>query len=113
MKEDLKKKEEQVEFVYETPADLKAGIETATYKNGNQIKRFKISGDREVIVRELIGRDMMNVQKIIDGDEDKYMVAIMHFATKIDGKSIPMEDFEKLKGKDFNKINIQVSSLNF
>lgn len=104
---------EQPDYSFLNNDDKEAGIETATYKNGNQVKRFKISGDRVVVARELIGHDMMKIDNIIAKTPDQYMPALFHFAVKIDGKQIPMEEFENFKGKDFNKIKLQVLSLNF
>ncbi len=99
--------------------DKVSGIETAIYANGNHVKRFNLSTGQQAIVRELSGRDMMDIDKQIAANakmseiEELYMVTLFHFAVKIDGKQIPIEDFEKMRGKDYNKIKIAVQSINF
>jgi hypothetical protein len=113
MNEGTKVKEEEAEFAFLNKEDQESGIETATYKNGHQAKRFKLSDGRIAVVRELMGSDMMKIDNIISTDKDNYMPALFHFATKIAGSTIPMEDFALLKGKDFNKIKLQVLGLNF
>ncbi len=89
------------------------GVETAIYANGNEVKRLTLSSGKTAIIRELSGQDMIQVTKLTGSNPDNYTPALMHYAVKIDGHQLPMEDFPKLKGKDFNKLNIQVLSLNF
>ena len=101
------------EYHFANNNDELMGIETAIYANGNEVKRFTLSNGKVAIVRELSGEDMIQVNKLVGSNADNYTPALMHFAVKIDGANLPMEDFPKLKGKDFNKINIQVLSLNF
>lgn len=106
------------EWFFESDTDELVGIETAIYKNGNTVKRFTLSNGKQAVVRELFGRDMMKVDQMIATQkgvnvEEQYMYAIYHFAVKIDGQQIPMEDFADLKAKDFNKIKITAQALNF
>jgi len=104
---------EEVLYIYKDEDDKESGIETGTYPNGNMVKRFKISGDRIVVVRELKGFDMMRIDDVVSKSKEEYMPVFFHFAVKIDGLQVPIEDFANFKGKDFNKIKIQVLSLNF
>ena len=108
-----KDKELLKDFHFASEDEKVLGVQTAVYANGNEVKKFSISGDREVIVRELNGHDMLQVNKLVVGDADNYIPAMMHYSVKIDGKQLPVEDFPKMKGKDFNKIQIQVMALNF
>jgi hypothetical protein len=107
------------EFHFLNELDEVLGIETAFYKNGNQVKRVKLIDGREAIVRELYGRDAFQINKVIasgDGksfDKEKYLKAMLHYSVKIDGKALPMEDFENLKLKDYNRIVTAVQSVNF
>lgn len=104
-------------FHFEDESDEVMGIETAVYPNGNMIKRFKISDGRTVIARELLGSDSVQIDKIIMAEkgnrEDLYMNALFHYAVKVDGKMIPVEDFGKMKMKDYNRIKVAVQSINF
>lgn len=100
--------------------DIVLGIETAIYKNGNTAKRFPLSNGKQAVVRELLGRDMMKIDQIVatgkgeaDSVEEKYFSALYHFAVKIDGQQIPMEDFANMKAKDFHRIKLSAQALNF
>lgn len=120
-----KSNKEEPEEKFSTPFhfaddnDKMMGVETAIYPNGNHVKRSKLSTGQTVIARELSGRDMMDIDKQISSNrdtsamEEQYMICLFHYAVKIDGRQLPMEDFEKLKGKDYNKIKILVQSINF
>lgn len=108
-----------VAFHFENEGDTIMGIETATYPNNNQVKRFKLSSGETVIVRELFGRDMMQIDKLLAGEnndelkEEKFFYWGYHFAVKVDGKQIPMEDFGNFKAKDYTKIKLAYQALNF
>lgn len=107
------------EWYFETDEDVVLGIETAVYKNGNTVKRFKLSNGKEAVIRELFGRDMMKVDMLVAADnkgdniQELYFHALYHFAVKIDGQQIPIEDFGNLKAKDYNKVKITAQTLNF
>lgn len=101
------------EYHFASLDDTTLGVETAIYKNGNQVKRFKISTGQEVIVRELSGGDMMKIDAMVGADAENYFPALLHHAVKIDGKQLPMESFADLKGKDYNKIKVQALTINF
>jgi hypothetical protein len=101
-----------VEYQFANKVDEESGIETATYANNNQVKRFTISTGEVVIVRELNGKDMMDIDRFVDKQEE-YIPTMLHVAVKIDGKSVPKEMFSQMKGKDYNKIKAQAALLNF
>lgn len=121
MTEKSKQPEEKFEkdWHFADANDQAMGVETAIYPNGNHVKRSTLSTGQMVIARELSGRDMMDIDKQISASKDhgameeNYMICLFHYAVKIDGKQLPMEDFEKLKGRDYNKIKILVQSINF
>jgi hypothetical protein len=109
----------KTDWHFASETDTVMGIETAIYANGNQVKRFTLSDDRKVIVRELLGSDSILIDKQVMGEnnpalrEEKAMNALYHYAVKIDDKQIPLEDFGKLRMKDYNKIKLSVQALNF
>lgn len=105
---------------FATEEDIALGIETAIYKNGNTAKRFTMSNGKQAVVRELFGRDMMKVDQMVasgsgeaDSVQERYFCALYHYAVKVDGQQVPMEDFADMKAKDFNKVKITAQSLNF
>jgi hypothetical protein len=106
-----------VPFHFEDKEDEVMGIETATYPNGNQVKRLKLSNGKTAFVRELIGSDSVKIDKAIlanGGDrEEQYYAALFHHAVKVDGQQLPMEDFAVMKMKDYTKIKLAVNALNF
>ena len=101
------------DFHFASDNDKILGVETAIYNNGNEVRRITLSTGKVAVIRELSGEEMINVNKMLNGVADNYGPAIMHFSVKIDGQQIPMEDYPKMKGKDFNKINLQIMDLNF
>lgn len=119
MQNEQNKETFKVDFHFENERDEILGIESATYTNGNQVKKFMLSDGRNVVVRELYGNDALQIDKTlatIDDQstrEEKAMAAIYHYAVKVEGKQIPMEDFATFKMKDYNKIKMAVQSLNF
>ena len=119
MQNEQNKETFKVDFHFENERDEILGIESATYTNGNQVKRFNLSDGRSVVVRELLGSDALQVDRTIAAfndqasREDQATEAIYHLAVKIDGKQLPMEDFKLLKFKDYNKVKVAVQSLNF
>ena len=114
-------KEEKLtkDFHFENEREQALGIETAYYANGNCVKLFKLSDGRTAIVRELIGRDMINIEKSLAGEnndalrEEMLKKSAFYHSVKIDGKQIPMEDFELLKMRDYLRIKVMTETLNF
>lgn len=105
--------EEPVKFFFENEEEKAMGIETATYPNGNIVKRVKLSDGREAIVRELTGKDMKRSDIIAGGKQENAIPALMSLSTKIDGFEIPMEDYDRMKAKDYAKIKFATTLLNF
>lgn len=102
---------EGFEILNETDAAL--NIETKQYENGNTVKRIVLSDKRVAIVRELKGKDMDLTSRIHRGDDTKFLMAMAVIATKLNDENVTIEDLEEMKGKDYNKIRIAVSQLNF
>jgi hypothetical protein len=118
--EDVEPEEKFIKpFHFENEREEIFGIETAIYPNNNQIKRVTLSNGSVAVVRELLGRDMVQIEKSLSGEnnealrEEKLKSAVYHYSVKIDGKQIPMEDFELLKMRDYMRIKIMAETLNF
>ena len=106
------------EWFFEDENEKELGIETQNYDNGNKVKRAKLSDGRVAVARELLGKDMKHVDRICNGNKDEYLPALMSVAVKIydaDGKELKfvMEDMDNMKGKDYTKIKMIATSLNF
>lgn len=104
--------EQEPVFYFADKEDEAMGIETHVYPNGNMIKRVRVSKG-VAVVRELLGVDMTDVERLTDGDQGKVFPAMIAVATKIEGQGIVMEDVLQYKAKDYNRLKIAVSALNF
>lgn len=91
-----------------------SGVQTRNYENGSRVKRVFISGGREVIVRELKGRDFGVIQDITKSGDVSFEAATASLSAKIGGQGYPPEYYmDDLRLGDFSKILIPVSRLNF
>lgn len=61
----------------------------------------------------LKGRDMVQAQRVADGDQAKVMFALTAIATTIDGKQIVVEDLEDMPLSDAVKIQQAFGEINF
>lgn len=50
------------------------------------------------------GKHVMAAQRLCGNSGDKLILAILSIITKIDGKSLVLEDFEEMNGKDVMKL---------
>lgn len=81
--------------------------------NGNKFIRFELSTGSTAEVREGTGDDVEKATLISGGIQSKYLSALMAATVSIDGKQIVMEDLSLLKMKDYLKIQVAFSELNF
>jgi tryptophanase len=64
-------------------------------------KTVKLSGtNRTAVIREFLGKDIREAQKIADGDSSKIMFAIIAVTTTIDGQPVTMEEVDEMNGYD-------------
>lgn len=99
----------------ETADDEDGGIQTKVYENnGGKVKRGKLSDGREFLVRELKGRDTIQMSKQTKNDEALMVASMMSMAIKVAGVSYVMEDMlDKFKLKDYTKMSVVCQELNF
>ena len=105
-------------FFYEDADEKSDNIRTKKYNNGRRSKFFELSDGRKVAVREMTGADSVEISKIQGNKkegsaEDDYMPIVMWKSCKIDDKHIPMEDYKEMSFKDYNKILLVTTGLNF
>ncbi|MCO5238868.1 MAG: hypothetical protein M9904_02325 [Chitinophagaceae bacterium] len=101
-------------WFYENEDEETAGVQTRTYENMSRAKRVFISGNREVMVRELKGRDFSIIQDITKDGKIGFEAATMSLCVKINDQGYPAEYYmDDLRLGDFSKILIPVGRINF
>lgn len=111
---ELSKYEPKVEdWFFEHEQDEDMGIETIHYANGGISKRCKLRDGRLAVSHLLKGKDIAIVKRITGGDSSKFQSAVVALSTKINDKSIVIEDVDELWFNDASKINTMASAINF
>ena len=101
-------------WFFQDETEESSGVQTRDYENGSRVKRVFISGNREVVVRELKGRDFGVIQDITKSGDISFEAATASLSVKINDQGYPAEYYmDDLKLGDFSKILIPVSRLNF
>lgn len=102
-------------FFFANKEEEDAGIHTKTYPNGNQIKMVNLKIGKQAIVRQLKGRDAMEVNRRASAIKDvDYQTHSMAVATTIDGHGQPTEFFlDELSQQDYSLILSAYAALNF
>jgi len=99
-------------WYYEDEGSEALGIESKE-TDGDLFKRVKLSGNRIAIVRELLSPEVRKAKGLVGKNPDKLEIAFASLATEIDGKTIPMPEYDYFKARDFNKIIMASNQLNF
>jgi hypothetical protein len=78
-------------------------------------RTFTLTDGSTAVVRQGQGKDIRNATRIVTDTNDKslFMVAIMALVTLVDGTGLTYEDLDDMNGKDYSKIQAEVSDLNF
>lgn len=100
-------------FFIESDSDNVMNIYTKLYENGNKVKKVTLSTGKVAIVRELLGEETKNITRFMDKDPERYQMAGITVATKVDDQLQPIEFYEKMKMRDFNKLLSMYQDLNF
>lgn len=100
-------------FFFESAEDEEMNIRTAVYENGSKVKQSVLSNGKTAVVRELKGKDSIQISRLMGKDKERYSSASITLATKIDGMEYVIEDIENLKMKDYNLLVAMNSDLNF
>lgn len=109
-------------WYYESKDDETFEVLTKSYDNGNVIKKFALKKGKykgkEITVRELMGKDMDGIEKMIRGEKESerdglYMKVAMFKASNINELGLTIEDVENLHAVDYNRLKITNATLNF
>jgi hypothetical protein len=80
--------------------DLEQEITEVTLENGTVVKKTLLSDGRILEVYPLKWKDQVQIQRLSGDDSEKMVFAMAAAACKIDGKSLPLEDFQELDYMD-------------
>ncbi len=107
---------EKNEFVTPTkPEDFKSG-ETKivhTYDNGNTVAFLLLKDGRIAKIREGKGSDVEKATVESNGNQAKYLTAMMAATVTIDGKVPNMYELGETKMKDYMDIQTAFAEINF
>ena len=82
--------------------------------NNSTAKEFVLSKGQKVIIREAKGKDAEAAMRIAgQGQQEKYLSALMARTVTVDGKAIVPEALAELPLKDYLKIQGEFADLNF
>ena len=76
-------------------------------------KEITLSSGKVVSIKKGKGYDIETTQKLIDGDQSKFMSAFMAQCVSIDGKPVVMEDLREMDADEYLEIMGEFSLINF
>ena len=82
-------------------------------EDGSRTLSLTLKNGKVVVVRELLAEEIKQATRLTDGDEYKSVFAIISLSATFDGQSMLMEDLQKMKMKEFNRIADVNAELNF
>lgn len=100
----------------EVPTPEVFGKETTipAFDSNNQPIRWVLLTDGRIAkIREGKGKDVERATLISNGDQSKYLSSVMSATIEIDEKPIIMEDLGELGMKDYMRLQLAFSDLNF
>jgi len=101
-------------FFIESEDDETLDVFTKVYDNGNKIKRAVLPAcGKTAVVRELLGKDTIEIKRFTGDNLDNYQMAAVTVATTVDGNRQPYEYYEVMKLKDYSRLAAMFQSLNF
>lgn len=103
------------EFVFANEDDQAAGIFTKTYPNGSEVKMVKLRNGSQAVIRQLKGRDAMEVNKRVTSDKDSdYQTHCIAVSTKVNGVTQPAEYYlDELSQQEYTQLLSAYAALNF
>jgi uncharacterized protein YneR len=105
--------EQKNAWYFDNETDEAMGIETYRYDNGGVSKRCKLSDGTTAVCHRLKGKDRQMIKRIAGDQKDKFEDALIAVSTKIDDKSIVLEDLDNLWFDDAMTLQTMASTLNF
>lgn len=99
-------------YYYQDKSDELMGIETRDEEGGIS-KRVTLSNGKKATVRELLAEDDIEIGRIIGKNEALRLPALLSKACLFDGKPMIAEDIQKIKLRDYTKLKMANSGVNF
>jgi len=101
-------------FFFEDEINETMGIESQVYENGKEVRRVTLSNGTKCIVRQLTGKEIgTDVQRLTGTNQDNYQYAMVSVSTKFGDVGKTMEDIMDMLGKDYLKLQVANSQVNF
>jgi len=101
-------------FFFEDEINETMGIESQVYENGKEVRRVTLSNGTKCIVRQLTGKEIgTDVQRLTGTSQDNYQYAMVSVSTKFGDAGKTMEDIMDMLGKDYLKLQVANSQINF
>lgn len=97
-----------------SPEDF--GTETsisAVDEKGKPFKYVLLTDNRVAKVRQGKGKDVEKATMLSNGDQSKYLSAMMAGTIEITGIPVVMEDLSELEMKDYMRLQIAFADINF
>jgi len=85
--------------------------ESVTHDDGS--KTIYLMGGKVAHIKPFKGKHVMQAQRLIDGDSEKMVFALISMLTTIDDQPIVMEDMEEMPGADVFKLMAEFGTSNF
>lgn len=102
--------------LYTTPTAEDFGDETSisdTDEKGRPVRFVLLTDNRIARVREGKGKDVEQATMISNGNQSKYLSAMMSATIEIDNRSLVMEDLAELMMKDYMRLQVAFAEINF
>lgn len=99
-----------------TPTAADFGEETTLSdkdEKGRPVKFVLLTDNRVAKIREGKGKDVEQATMISNGNQSKYLSAMMSATIEIDGKGLVMEDLADLVMKDYMRLQVAFAEINF
>lgn len=101
-------------FFFEDESNEQMHIESHTYENGKEVRRVTLSDGTVCMVRQLTGKEIgTDVTRLTGKNQDNYQYAMVSVATKFGDAGKTLEEIQEMLGKDYIKLQVANSQINF
>lgn len=76
-------------------------------------KEIKLPSGKVVTIGDFKGKHIREAQRISQGEQDKFLFALISLTSTIDGQPIVVEDLDDMDGADVLKLMAEFSDQNF
>ena len=82
-------------------------------EKGKELRYVLLTNNKIAKIREGKGKDVEKATMISNGDQSKYLTAMMAATIEIEDKPVIMEDLGDLGMKDYMRLQLAFSDINF